>query len=87
MTLRTTSLLTSVIGRYVSQAWRTSLACGAAAGVLLAVQAGPVPVVNSFRAAGLALLLLGLYIAAGVLQACFAAYFEARWGQPSASVG
>ena len=48
---------------------RAGAACALAGVVLLAVQSGPIPAINGFRAAGLLFLLLPLYAFAGAVQA------------------
>jgi hypothetical protein len=50
----------------------------AACAVLLSVQAGPVPVVNGWRALGLFLLLLPLYAVCGLIQAVQTAWLVNR---------
>lgn len=64
-----------VIGRWLGRGWRPTLAVVIALEVLLAVQAGPVPIVNSERALGLLLLLALLYAACGTFHGGLTAWF------------
>jgi hypothetical protein len=79
--LGTAGLTGLFIGRRLGGGWRSTLAVGLAVVVLLAVQAGPVPVLNGWRPAGLLLLLAPLYGGCGIVQAVLTARI-ARSGEP-----
>lgn len=65
-----TAALTGLsIGLSMRIGWRCAASLAIAAGVLLAVQAGPVAVLNGRRPLGLFFFLAGIYALSGVLQA------------------
>ena len=68
-----------LIGRWLASGWTTTLAVVVGLEVLLAVQAGPVPIVNSERALGLFLLLAPLYVLCGAVHAGLTAWLSRRW--------
>ena len=71
--LGTAGLTGLFIGRRLGGGWRSTLAAGVAVVILLAVQAGPVPILNGWRPTGLLLLLAPLYGGCGVVHAVLTA--------------
>lgn len=63
----------ALLGSKVRRGWRGLVALSLGAVVLLAVQAGPVPVVNGFRPLALFLLLAAVYATCGVVLSVLSA--------------
>lgn len=83
--LGTAGLTGLFVGRWQGGRWRSTLASGLAVVVLLSIQAGPVPVLNGWRPAGLLLLLAPLYGGCGIIHAVLTARI-ARFGAPGPTV-
>jgi hypothetical protein len=84
--LGTAGLTGLLVGRWLDRGWRPILAAGLAVGILLAVQAGPIPVLNGRRPAGLFLLLAPLYGGCGIVHAVLTARIARSRQLPSTAV-
>lgn len=76
--LITAGLTGVALGAAFRNGWRVTVALATSACVLLAVQAGPVSVLNGRRPAGLFVFLAGIYVACGIVQAVLTDLLETK---------